>query len=374
MTIKPVQSAADLRRFIDFQYDHYRGDPFFVPPLRIDVKHVLDPRKNPFFEHGKLQAFIVEDANGSITGRIAAIVNGMHLKKYDDGVGFFGFFESIEDPAVGDALIATAGQWLSEQGLVAMRGPTNPSMNDVAGLLVKGFDRRPSIMMPYNKPYYEGYLLNNGFERAMTMWAYFVHEKYASFDKLFRGRDLVLRRQPDLTIRTIDMDRYDEEARVILDVYNEAWSQNWGHVPMTEKEFAKIAKDMRQILDPALVVIVENSEGPIGFAISLPDMNQVLRRVRDGRLLPSGLFKLLVHTKLRTVSSIRTILMGVRLKYQGRGIDAALVASSIENGQNHGFDAAELSWVLDSNHRMINHLEAIGAVKDKEYGMYEKRL
>jgi hypothetical protein len=374
VTIKPVESTADLRRFIDFQYDHYRGNRFFVPPLRIDVKHVLNERRNPFFEHGKVQAFLAEDGDGRVVGRIAGIVNGMHLRKYDDGVGFFGFFEAVEDAEVSAALISAAGQWLREQGLVAMRGPTNPSMNDVAGLLVDGFDRRPAIMMPYNKPYYQEHLVANGFERAMTMWAYFVHAKYANFGKLFRGRDLVLKRQPDLTVRTIDMDRFEDEARLILDVYNDAWSQNWGHVPMTKNEFSKIAKDMKQVLDPDLVIIVENSEGPIGFAISLPDMNLVLHRIPDGRLMPTGLFKLLAHSKLRSVHAIRTLLMGVRLKYQGRGLDAVLVACCIENGMANGFDEGELSWVLDTNHRMINHLEAIGAVKDKEYAMYEKRL
>ena len=374
MTIKPVESTADLRRFIDFQYDHYRGNRHFVPPLRIEIKNVLNERKNPFFEHGKMKAFLAEDGGGNVVGRIAGIVNGMHLAKYDDGVGFFGFFECVDDPGVSSALIEAAGAWLGQQGLTAMRGPTNPSMNDIAGLLVDGFDKRPAIMMPYNQPYYEEHLLQNGFERAMTMWAYFVHAKYANFDKLFRGRDLVLKRQPDLKVRTINMDRFEEEARLILDVYNDAWSQNWGHVPMTENEFSKIAKDMKQVLDPDLVIIVENSEGPIGFAISLPDMNLVLHRISDGRLLPTGLLKLLAHSKLKSVHAIRTLLMGVRLDYQRRGLDAVLVAYCIENGMANGFDEGELSWVLDTNHRMINHLEAIGAVKDKEYAMYEKQL
>jgi hypothetical protein len=171
VTIKPVTSKADLRRFIDFQYDHYRGSRFWVPPLRLDVKHSLDRNKNPFFEHGGLQAFLAEDEHGRAVGRIAGIVNGMHLKKYDDGVGFFGFFESIEDPAVSEALVDAASDWLRRQGLTAMRGPTNPSMNDIAGLLVGGFDRRPAIMMPYNKSYYADYLQRCGFGRAMTMWA-----------------------------------------------------------------------------------------------------------------------------------------------------------------------------------------------------------
>ncbi|NNE34111.1 MAG: hypothetical protein HKN13_02675 [Rhodothermales bacterium] len=374
MKIKPVDSKADLNRFISFHYDHYRGDRCWIPQLRLDVKHTLDPSKNPFFDHGKLQAFLAEDDNGRILGRIAAIVNGMHLKKYDDNVGFFGFFESVEDHSVTDALVQTAGEWLRAEGLTAMRGPANPSLNDVAGLVVSGFDRRPAIMMPYNKPYYDDYLTRSGFERAMTMWAFYVHEKYAAFDKLWRGRDIVLKRQPGLTIRTIDMSRFDEEAAAILDIYNEAWSKNWGHVPMTDREFAKVAKDMKQVLDPDLILIVEDEGQPMGFAISLPDINQALRHVKDGRLFPTGLLRLLAHTKMGTISSIRMLLMGVRLKYQGRGIDSLLIANSIENGQKRGYESAEMSWVLDSNQRLINNLEAIGGIRDKEYALYEKQI
>lgn len=374
MTVRTVESNSDLRRFIDFQYDHYRGDPFWVPPIRLDIRHTLDTSKNPFFEHGRLQPFLLEDEGGRVIGRIAAIVNGMHLKKYDDGVGFFGFFEVVERHDAAVALIEAAGDWLRGQGLTAMRGPANPSLNDVAGLLVDGFDRRPALMMPYNKPYYEAFLLRNGFERAMTMWAYFVHEKYASFDKLWRGRDLVLKRQPDLRVRTIDMSHFEDEARTILDIYNEAWSKNWGHVPMTDREFSRITKDMRQIVDPSLVVFVENNEGPIGFGISLPDMNYAIRRLNDGRLFPTGVLKLIAYTRMAKIPSIRMLLMGVLTKYQGRGIDSLLVASTIENGRREGYESAELSWVLDSNRRLINQLEAIGAVKDKEYALYERQL
>ncbi len=374
LTIDPVESKQDLRQFIDFQYDHYRGDPHWIPPLRLDARHTLDTAKNPFFEHGRLQLFLARDPKGRVIGRIGAIVNGMHLKKYDDGVGFFGFFEVVEDEDVAAALIESAAGWLERQGLSAMRGPTNPSMNDVAGLLVDGFESSPTIMMPYNKRYYAQFLQRNGFERAMTMWAYFVHQKYAKFDKLWRGRDIVMKRQPGLSLRTIDMSRFEEEARTIVDIYNEAWSRNWGHVPMTDREFAKLARDMKQIVDPNLIIVAEYDGEPMGFAISLPDINRALRHVKDGRLLPTGLARLLAHLKLASISTIRTLLMGVRLKYQGRGIDALLVASSIENGISRGYDAAELSWVLDSNSKLINQLEAIGAVKDKEYAMYEKRL
>ena len=168
VTVRPVTSSADRRRFLDLPYSHYAEDRAFVPPLRMDQAKVLNPKKNPFFEHGDMQLFIAERA-GEVVGRIAGIVNGMHLKKYDDGNGFFGFFETIEDPEVSTALLDAATGWLKQRGLTGVRGPTNPSMNDVAGLLVDGFNRAPSILLPYNKSYYEQYLADYGFTRAMTM-------------------------------------------------------------------------------------------------------------------------------------------------------------------------------------------------------------
>lgn len=374
MEVRPVASRSDLKAFVDLPFSLYRDNPFWVPPLRRDVAHLFDRTKNPFFEHGDIQPYLAWDDTGQIVGRIAAIVNGMHLKKYDDGVGFFGFFECIEDEAVSAALLETAGAVLRARGLSAMRGPTNPSLNDTAGLLVNGFDREPSIMMPYNPAHYEARLLSNGFERVMTMWAYFVHKKYVQTEKLRRGVELVFRRNPELRVRTLDMRRFDQEARVILDIYNEAWSNNWGHVPMTEREFAHLAKEMKQVVDPAIVFLVEDDSGPVAFSITLPNLNQALKHVRDGRLLPLGLPKLLAYAKFGGVYECRTLLMGVRTQYQGRGLDAVMNLATIDAGPRHGYDGSELSWVLDNNVPMKNAAVSIGAVIDKEYALFERVL
>lgn len=372
--IRPVQSGRDRKRFIDYQYDFYRDSPNFVPPLRMDLAHTLDPKKNAFFEHGKMQLFLAEDASGTLVGRIAAIVNGMHLQKYDDGVGFFGFFECVDDYDVATALFDAAEDWLRAQGLRGVRGPTNPTMNDVAGLLVDGFDRQPSILMPYNPPYHQDFLLRYGFERAMTMWAYYVHKKYVQVDKMRRGVEIVKRRNPGIRLRALDMKRFDEEARTILDIYNDAWSRNWGHVPMTQNEFKKLAKDMKQIVDPRIVYLLEDEGRPVGFSISLPNLNLALRHVPDGRLLPLGLPKLLAYSSFGGIYEVRMPLMGVRREYQGRGLDAILVLETIERGPRIGYDACEMSWVLDVNHVLRNSLVSMGGVVDKEYAMFEKQL
>ncbi len=372
--VVPVRGRRLLHKFIDLPYRLYRDNPYWVPPLRRDVAETLSPHKNPFFEHGQIQPFLALDAAGRVVGRIAAIVNGMHLKKYNDGVGFFGFFECVPNFSVAEALFNAAADWLRKQGLQHMRGPTNPSLNDMAGLLVNGFDRAPSILMPYNPPYYVDFLERAGFTRVMTMWAYYVHKKYLKTEKLERGVELVRRRNPTITVRTLDMRRYDDEARTVLDIYNEAWSENWGHVPMSAHEFQHLARAMKQIIDPELVFILEDEGYPIGFSLLLPNLNQALRHARDGRLFPFGLIKVLLAAKLGAIYETRMPLMGIRKKYHGRGLDALLVLETIQRGKLRGYEACEMSWVLDTNKVLLNALEHLGGVADKEYALFEKPL
>ena len=374
VTVSPVSSSSDTRAFIDFPYRLHANRQHWVPPLRMDVARAINRKKNAFFEHGDILPFLARDSSGEVVGRIAGIVNGMHQKKYDDGNGFVGFFECIDDYDVASALLDAATDWLKERGLSGARGPTNPSMNDICGMLVDGFDRPPSIMMPYNPAYYPAFLEQYGFERAMTMWAYYVHRKYVDYSKLRRGVELVYRRNPSLTLRTLDMDRFDEDAKVVLDIYNDAWSRNWGHVPMTPAEFKQLAHEMKQIVDARIVFIIEDNGTPVAFSISLPDMNQALIHIRNGRLFPVGLPKLLARAKLGGISEVRTLLMGVRKEWQGKGLDAIMNLATIEEGPKHGYMASEMSWVLDSNPRLLNALVNIGSVKDKEYAMYEMRF
>ena len=374
LTVRPADSWRDRRRFLDLPYQLYEGHRYWVPPLRRDQKHTLDPEKNAFFEHGRVQLFLAEDEDGETVGRIAAIVNGQHLKKYDDDTGFFGFFECAGGHAAAETLFEAAAAWLRQQGLTTMRGPANPSLNDTAGLLVDGFDRPPSLLMPYNPPRYVGFLEENGFERVMTMWAYYAHYKYADASKLRRGTKLVYRRHPGLELRTVDMDRFEEEARTIRRIYNAAWSDNWGHVPMTEAEFEQLADEMEQIVDPDVIFILEDEGEPVAFSIALPNLNQALRHVKSGRLFPLGLPKLLAYANFGGVHELRMPLMGVLPKYQGQGLYAPLVLATVEEGPKHGYPACEMSWVLDTNEVLKNAMEQMGGVKDKEYAMFEKGI
>ncbi len=374
VTVRAVRSRSDLRAFIDFPYRLYRKYPAWAPPLRQDTRHALNPKKNAFFDHGAIYPFLAFDASGAVAGRIAAIVNGMHLKTYGDGLGYFGFFETVEAYEVAEALLDAACGRLREEGLTGARGPANPSINDTCGLLVDGFDKEPGILMPYNPPYYLSFLERYGFRRAMTMWGYYVHKKYVQTAKLERGVEIVKRRNPGIALRTLDMKRFDEEVQTIRDIYNDGWVDNWGHVPMTEREFAQLAAQMKQIVDPNIVYFIEDHGVPVGFSVSLPNINQLLRHVRDGRLFPFGLFQILIREKFGGVTEIRTPILGVRKEYQGRGLDAIVNLAAIQNGPQYGYEASELSWVLDANLRQRNALIAIGGVVDKEYAMLEKTL
>jgi GNAT superfamily N-acetyltransferase len=371
VTIRPVEGWWDRKRFVDVPYAFYPGRyPRWVPPLRRDVKSTLDPSANAFFEHGDMQLFLAEDASGAAVGRIAGIVNGMHLQKYDDATGFFGFFECVEDYAVAEALLDAAAEWLRAQGLGRMRGPANPSLNDTAGLLVDGFEFYPALLMPYNPPYHPDFLRRYGFERIMTMWSFYAHIKYAKTDRLRRGTRLAKRRTPGLALRTLNMDRFAADVQAVREIYNEAWSDNWGHVPMTEGEFEQLVDELEQIVDPNMVFFVEHDGRPVGFSVSLPDVNEALRHVPDGRLFPLGLPKLLLHAHY-SIDTLRMPLMGIRPEYRGKGLDAMLILATMDAAPEHGYVGCETSWILDTNDRLLNMIETIGATQDKEYALFD---
>ena len=373
LVVRPVRSAADRKAFLDVPYRLYADERHFVPPLRMDQKNVLDPKKNPFFEHGTVERFLAE-RGGEVVGRVAAIENGQHLAKYADGNGFFGFFDTVDDYAVAEALLDAAAGWLRERGLTGVRGPTNPTMNDVAGLLVGGFDRPPSILLPYNFPYYRDFLERWGFERAMTMWAFYVHEAYINKDRMARGAQIVQRRNPGITVRSLDPARFDADVAAAMRIYNRAWAENWGHVPYTEHEALHLAKEMKPVIEKDLFLFAELDGEPIAFAVSLPNLNQALKHLPRGRLVSTGLPKVLGTWKLGGVYEIRMALMGVLPEHRNLGLDALLIHQTIVNGQRDGYQAAELSWVLDVNKPLINALEKLGCTRDKEYAMFEAAL
>lgn len=365
-----VTTKEERKQFIDFLYTHYKGDEHWIPPLKMEQKKLIDKEKNAFFNNGNIALFLAEQ-NGEVCGRIAAIQDQRYNDFHNNKTGFFGFFECINDPTVAKLLFKVASDWLTERGHTDVLGPSNPSMMDEIGILVEGFDHDPSILMPYHKPYYDELIKAAGFEKAMDMYAYRVTQATVSMDRMYRAEEIVRRRLPKLKIREIDLKNIESEVEIVREIYNQAWKDNWGFIPLTKEELAATAKDFKMILDTDIAHIAEVDGEPIAFSIALPDLNQALKHL-DGTLFPFGIFKLLWHR--RNIDQIRTALMGVVPEYQGKGVDAILHKEAISNGLAKGYKSSELSWVLETNTGMMRVAERIGASIEKTYRMYRKEL
>jgi GNAT superfamily N-acetyltransferase len=367
LTVRRVRSRKDLTRFIKFPWKVYRGNGYWVPPLISERKRILDRSKNPFYRHAEIELFLAEKG-GQLAGRIAAIVNHLHNSFHNENIGFFGFFESMNDQAVATALFDTAREWLRSKGVALMRGPANPSSNDDWGLLVDGFHESPAIMMPYNPPYYSQLFETYGLKKVMDLFAYVLRTERMKVGRAVRLAALV-RQRTSARIRTLNMKNLTGEVDLVKEVYNNAWSSNWGFVPLTDEEIDYLAADLKQIVDPDLALFAEVNGRVVGFALALPDFNQVLRRIPSGRLFPFGLLKILLYRS--KIDSVRLLITGVIKEYQRRGIDAVLYTEILERGARKRIYRGEASWILETNKMMNSGLEAMNAERTKTYRMYE---
>ena len=319
VTVRKVDTKKDFKDFLKLPWKIYKDDPYWVPPLLYDKKKILNKKKNPFFEHADMDMFIAEK-NGEQAGRIAAIRNDLHNKEHRDKVGFFGFFECINDQEVANKLFDTCKEWLTSRGFNAMRGPANPSVNDEYGLLVEGFDDSPRIMMTYNPSYYINLIENYGFKKAKDLYAWKIQqEKLLKQEKIKRVADIAVKRY-GLKIRSINMKDFNNELDKVKYVFNKAWQPNWGFVPFTENEIDAAAKDLKSLVDPTLVLFGEIENATVGFALVMPDYNFVFKKM-DGKLFPFGIFKLLTQSK--KIPWARIIILGIIPEQQKRGLDAA---------------------------------------------------
>lgn len=361
-----VQSSRELKEFIEFPYELYRGDPYWVPPLRIAQRDLFDTRKHPFHAHGRVQCFLARRGRRTI-GRIAAILDPNHNKFHSEDAGFFGFFECVNEQEPADALFGAVRDWLRERGMRLVRGPVSPSTNYECGLLVDGFDSSPHVMMPYNPPYYEGLIETAGLRKAKDLWAYYLEASKAALERVERlaARSAEMKR---VKIRPIRRDRFDEDVELAWDVYNSAWSRNWGFVPMTKDEFIFMSRDLKTVLVPELVLFGEVDGKVVGFNLALPDINQALKPAK-GRLFPLGILKILYHK--RFIRSMRVMALGVTEEYRAAGVAAGFYAELIRYCRQHGYLGGEMSWVLEDNTLMQRSIEALGGKRYKTYRIYE---
>ncbi|MBN2200498.1 N-acetyltransferase [bacterium] len=366
IAILPVSNRKEWNAFLKFPYRFYRNDPNWVPPLLQDQKVLLDPQKHPFYRHADARFFIAL-RDGRPVGRIAALVDHAHNEFHGDRIGFFGFFESEEDESVSAGLLGAARSWLREKGREAMRGPVNPSQNEDCGCLIDAFDSPPVIMMTYNPPYYPVLYERFGLRKAMDLYAYYAENSGGIPDKLVRVAESV-RKKEGITVRTADMKHFRDEVDRIKQVYNKAWSRNWGFVPMTDAEFEHLARHLKAAVVPELCLLAEIAGEPVGFALSIPDLNRALIRL-NGRLFPTGLFKLLWHS--RKIDMIRIITLGVVHAHQQKGIDAVLYLDTWRNALKKGYVRGEMSWILETNTMMNRSAQMLGGRVYKTYRMYQ---
>jgi hypothetical protein len=372
MEIISVTNRRLLRLFIDFPHTLYKNDPNYVPELYITQKHLLTSR-NPFFEHSEA-AYFLAFLNGKVAGRIAAIQNNVHNQRYKNNAGFFGFFEVIQDYEVCRILFNKVAEWFRSKQIYRIVGPTNLTTNDSCGVLISGFELSPIVMMPYNKKYYDDFLSRYGFVKEMDLSSYLLDgiQLKSLTEKPFVSKIQDKLREGGIVIRPINFKNFDEEVNQLRKVYNESNAGNWGFMPLNDKEFRCMAKEIKKLVPANLVLIVEKANKQIGFIVAVPDYNQVLRYISRGRLLPFGFLKFLWYRS--KINSARILILGVCKEYTNRGIDLLLYKIIQENLNTIGIYGGEACYVMEDNNAMNSILKKIGGKLIKKYRIYKMNI
>jgi hypothetical protein len=373
--VRTVASRGDLRAFIGLPYQLYRGTDCanWVPPLRAATEDALDDRRNPFYRNATRELFLAFEGDRLI-GRIAAIENRAHNQFHADRTGFFGFLDCVNDRAVAKALLDAAAHWLTNRGLEVMWGPMNPSTNHECGLLVDGFQHRPTFMTSWNPPYYLDLYEASGLTKCKDLLSVWFSIKDADFtppDIVTRLAERALK-GGRMTFRDLDIANWDRDVAICWDIYNEAWERNWGFVPMTRDEFTHAARDLKLLLRPDLSFIAYVGDTPAGFMLALPDYNEALRFNRSGRLFPLGLARMLWFK--RRMRTARVFVLGTREAYRSRSILPLFTYEIMRRGQALGGVGAEASWLLEDNHLIVKPMRTMGATDRMRWRVYERTL
>lgn len=375
LRVKPVDDGTTLNRFIALPWRIYAGDPLWVPPLKFERRSHLNSKTNPFFTHADA-AFWLAWRDGQPVGRISAQVDRMSLERHDDATGHFGFIEADDDPAVFQALFRAAEDWLRSRGMARIRGPFSLSINDESGLLVDGFDTPPSMMMGHVPPYYGGRIEEQGYAKARDLLAY-TYDFAKPLPPFVETMAKKAAASHSIVVRSLTGANYARDIAVIMDIFNDAWADNWGFVPFGEDEIQHVAKELKPLLREDFVCIADVNGTPAAMMVGLPNLNEAIRDL-NGRLLPFGWAKLLWRLKLGTIGTARVPLMGVRRAYHRTPIGAALACAIISriraSGTRHGVKQVEASWILEDNMGMRRLVESAGCRLYKTYRVYEKPL
>ncbi|MDZ4817818.1 MAG: GNAT family N-acetyltransferase [Planctomycetota bacterium] len=373
VTISEVRTNRDRNRFVRVPWLIYRNDPAWTPPLLLERKAFINPRKQPFYQHGTAALFIAEDA-GQVVGRILVSDDPRYNEQHGTNAGCFGMFECIDDTAVAHSLLNAAADWLKKRGRTQILGPIDYSTNYACGLLIEGFDTPPRVMMNHNPPYYEQLLASWGLQKAKDLWAWWFRPNQQI--EAWRPRVERLASRSGVVIRSFRRDQISAEIGRCKHLYLDSWRDNWGFVPMTDAEFEDMAQVLWYLAHPELLLVAEVDGQPVGFSITLPDFNEAIQNL-DGRLtrfgLPIGLFKL--RNNLKRIRTARLLALGVLEPYRRRGIAEMLVLKTFEVGiLKFGYAGAELGWTLEDNDMINRTIASVGAEPYKTYRIYEKGI
>jgi GNAT superfamily N-acetyltransferase len=366
--IEPVESRSAQHRFIRLPWRIYRDDPCWMPPLVHSQEELLGFRPHPFYEKSKARSFLAV-RGGRDVGRITAIVNAGHVERYQEPRGFFGFFECDDDPAAASGLFTAAREWLHGQGMRAIRGPVNPSLNYECGLLIEGFETPPFFMMTHARPYYARLVEANGFGKIEDLYAFSGRTSMlSSLDSKLATMVQGVQERFGVKVRPLDRRRFTDEVRMFLDIYNSSLGGTWGFVPLTDGEVGHMATSLKHLIVPELALVAEVDGKPIGTAFCLLDYNPRIKAI-NGRLFPFGFLRLLWNK--RGIKRMRAISTNVVPEYQAWGVGLVLMAGLVEPLLAWGMDEVEFSWVLESNHLSKRTLERGGATVTKKYRIYQ---
>jgi len=370
ITIKEVRTNSDYRKMFNLPGKLYKDDPCYIEPLRIELKKQFNRKKNPFYKHGDTRSFIAYK-NGEIVGSITGVHNYLYNEYHNEKTAFFMSFESIDDQAVASALLKAAEDWARKQGLNKIIGPMPMSTENLSpGLLIKGFEYPPFFLMAHALPYYRKLIENEGYEKEMDVLAFRMPIQQEMDPRITRLAEQVAKTR-NIKIRFFDPKNFWRDVKILIDIYVEAWKDNWGFVPPTEEEFGDIVKSLKKIYIRELVQIAEIDGKPAGWAITLPNLNEALAHM-NGRLFPFGLFKLLYWS--RKITGLRLWGLGIKPEYRKRGVDITLYYHTLVEGQKLGCTNGEISWVLETNTPIINATRLFKGEEYKRYRIYGKSL
>lgn len=366
--IVPVTNKKQQKEFVQFAFRHYENDPNWVPPLITNQRELLNFKPHPFYDNAEIQTFLALK-NGQTVGRIAAIIDHSHNQHWNEHRGMFGFFESVDDQGVANSLFDEAKKWLGDKGYKQIRGPANPSQNHEWGLLIDAFDKPPTFMMTYNKPYYQKLIETYGFKKAQDMYAFYGHvSMLQELDPKLQFVAEECKRRFDLKLRRVEKATFREDVQTFMEIYNKAVLGQWGFVPMSQSEVKHAAAGLKQLIVPEMTAIAEFEGKPVGIVFGLLDYNQLIKEI-GGKLFPFGFLKLLF--KRKSVKKVRLISTNVLPEFQRWGLGVVLLNQLVPDVLKWGIEEAEFSWVLESNKLSRGTLERGGAKLEKTYRIYD---